>query len=217
MNKEYKGNTIGFKIPMFILVIGYLIYFIYTFITKDYNFNDKFNKINLVLIFISVFLLGCSAITNSRRTIFYTICNYIVVFVLIGTSIYSVLPKDNKNKNKIETMICTGSTESSDNTTVEVSYSNNKINKLSYTYIFDLKNKTGAENLVNRFDKQFANFNSIYSEIEISDKVTVKLTFNLENVSMDTVKSIDENITNDYNELKEKQLNGLTCEQKNVD
>ena len=114
-------------------------------------------------------------------------------------------------------MICTGSTESSDNTTVEVSYSNNKINKLSYTYIFDLKNKTGAENLVNRFDKQFADFTSIYSEIEISDKVTVKLTFNLENVSMDTVKSIDENITDDFNELKEKQLNNLTCEQKNVD
>ena len=34
---------------------------------------------------------------------------------------------------------------------------------------------------------------------------------------METVKEIDGNITNDYNELKEKQLNDLTCEIKNVD
>ena len=216
MKREYKGNTIGYKIPMFILVIGYLIYFIYTFITKDYDFNDKFNKINLVLIFVSVFLLGCSAITTSRRTLIYTISNYIIVFILIGTSIYNIIPKKDKNNsiNKEETLICNGKTDTSDNTTIEVTYEGNKIKKLVYTYLFNIKNKTGAENLVNRFDKAFASFTNIYSEIEISDNVTVRFTYNLENVSIDTVKEINNDITDSYDELKKNTLDNLSCKIK---
>lgn len=214
MKKELKGkNTIGLKIPMFILVIGYLIYFIYTFITKDYNFDDNFNKINLVLIFVSVFLLGCSAITTSKITFIYTLANYIIVFILISTSIYSVLPtKDKKaNEKKEEIVICEGKTESSDNTKIEVTHTNDKVNKIIYTYVFDLKNKTGAENLVNRFDKSYLDFTNIYSEIEINDKVTVNLYYNLDNVSMDVINNIDSEITDSYSKLKENTLKNLTC------
>ena len=176
---------------------------------KIFSFISWRNYPSSILIFHSYIII--------RTSIFYTICNYIVVFILIGTSIYSVLPKNSKDNNKKELITCTGKTESSDNTKVEILNKKGNIEKISYTYVFDIKNKTGAENLVNRFDKSYADFTSIYSEIEISDKVTVKLTYNLDKVDMETVKEIDGNITNDYNELKEKQLNDLTCEIKNVD
>lgn len=208
-----------YKIPMLILIISYLIYFIYEYISKDYDINKKENIINIGLIFLSIFLLGLAIVTNNKISLVFTVTNYVVILFLIVPIVLAVLPKREKNStaSKIvedEKITCTGSTDTSDETQIDIDYNGDRINKIVYTYIFNIDKKDGAENLVNRFDKKYNDIDNIYSEITISDNVVVTFTYKLENVDQNKLKEIDEDIETSFKKLKETQLNNLTCKNR---
>ena len=208
-----------YKIPMLILIISYLIYFIYEYISKDYDINKKENIINIGLIFLSIFLLGLAIVTNNKISLVFTVTNYVVILFLIVPIVLAVLPKHEKNStaSKIvedEKITCTGSTDTSDETQIDIDYNGDRINKIVYTYIFNIDKKDGAENLVNRFDKKYNDIDNIYSEITISDNVVVTFTYKLENVDQNKLKEIDEDIETSFKKLKETQLNNLTCKNR---
>ena len=209
--KEKKQvKTLRYKLPMFLLVIGYMIYFIYEIFTKDFSLDYDNDKIKLILLFIIVFIMGCSAIL----AIFFSITNIILVVVALLINFNVKIPNfKTSDTKKSGNIICTGKTDTSDNTTVEIEYDNDTINKIVYKYIFNLDNKTGAENLVNHFDKNYSEINAIYSEITYKDNVEVKFTYNIDKIDKDTLKSLDE-ITDSYKEFKEKELNKLQCKNR---
>lgn len=208
-----------YKIPMLILIISYLIYFIYEYISKDYDINKKENIINIGLIFLSIFLLGLSIVTNNKISLVFTFTNYIVILFLIVPSILTILPKFEKSTtvNKIiedEKITCTGITDTSDDPKIDIDYNEDQIKKIVYTYTFNINKKDGAENLVNRFDRKYSEIDNIYSEITISDNVIVTFTYKLENVDQDKLKELDEDIETSFKKYKEKELNNLTCKNR---
>jgi uncharacterized alkaline shock family protein YloU len=165
--------------------------------------------------FLSVFLLGCSCITNNKTSVFFTFANYIVLFILIIPFIIDLLPEklkvvESKTDDKIT---CTGHSELSDNTTINIDYKKDKIKKIVYIYTYDVENTLGAENQVNRFDKMYLDFDNIYSEIDVSDKVVVTLTYDLEHVDMESLKEVDDTITDSYKKFK-KQISGYKCNKR---
>lgn len=203
-----------FKIPMFILTIGYLTFFIYQYIKNGFEFNNIGNIIKIILVFLSVIFLGCATITTNKRAIIFTSLNYITLLILIIPIIVKVIPKTDdykEEKTSKENITCDGKSDISDNTKVEISKKGNEIQRIVYTYTFDIKDQTEAENVFNRFDKQFNSINNIYSEITISDNVIVTFTYNLENVKLEDVKAIDDSITTSYKDFKDKQLSGFSC------
>lgn len=208
-----------YKIPMLILIISYLIYFIYEYISKDYDINKKENIINIVLIFLSIFLLGLAIVTNNKISLIFTFTNYIVILFLIVPTILTILPKFEKSTtvNKIiedEKITCTGITDTSNETKIDIDYNENQIKKIVYTYTFNIDKKDGAENLVNRFDRKYSEIDNIYSEITISDNVIVTFTYKLENVDQDKLKELDEDIETSFKKFKENELNNLTCKNR---
>ena len=213
VNKK-NNNLLKYKIPMFILVIGSIAFFIYQIFTKDFDINKDLNLVKIILIFISVFFLGCSAITSNKMSKFFTLSNYVIVLLLVVSILPNIIPKDIKLTStniKTESMICKGATNTSDNTIINIDYTKDNINKIVYTYTFDINSKTGAENLVNHFDKKYQEIDNIYSEITISDNVTVTLTYNLDNVDKDKLSNIDDTIPTSVKELKKDTLNSMTC------
>ncbi len=202
-----------FKIPMFILTIVYLTVFIYNFIKNGYEFDTFNNILKVILIFVGIILLGLSTITMGRKSIIFAIGNYIVIFILIIPSIISVMPKpsDYENSNKIDNIVCSGSTDISNNSKIEITKKGNDIEKIVYIYTFDINDKAEAENVINRFDKQYTDINNIYSEITISNNVVVTFTYNMKNIDLNKLKEIDDTITTSYKDFKNKQLNNLTC------
>lgn len=213
-----KDKSLIYKLITFILVIMYFIYYIYQYITKDFDLNNKINFIRTIILFLSIFLLGCTSITKKRTSIVFSIITYIVLSILIIPNIYSLIPKiekkEKKSTNEKIKITCEGSTDTSDNTIINIDYTNDTINKVVYSYTYKLENKTGAENLVNRFDKMYAYVSNIYSEIEISDKVIVTFTYKFDDVNIDKIKEIDDSITTSYKEFKNNNLNNLTCKNR---
>lgn len=207
------------KIPMLILIMFYLIYFIYEYISKDYDLNKRENIINIVLIFTSIILLGLSIITSNKLTLVFTCTNYLVTILLFTPVILTSLPKLEKqvptSKNIEEKQItCSGSTDTSDITQIDVNYSEDKIKKIVYIYTFNIDKKDGAENLMNRFDRKYNEIDNIYSEITIGDKVTVTFTYKLENVDQNKLKEVDEEFEPSFKNFKEKELKNLTCKNR---
>lgn len=213
--KKVINFSLRYKLPMFIFVMGYIVLFIIQYITKDFDIHKTHNIVKVVLMFLSVFLLGCSCITNNKTSVFFTFTNYIVLFILIIPFIIDLLPEKLKVvESKIDDKItCTGHSELSDNTTINIDYKKDKIKKIVYIYTYDVENTLGAENQVNRFEKMYLDFDNIYSEIDVSDKVVVTLTYDLEHVDMDKLKDIDDTITDSYKKFK-KQLSGYKCSKR---
>ena len=210
--KKQTGSVI-FKIIMFILVFGYATFYIYQLYTDKIIINNDEN-IKIILLFISFFLMGCSLISKNKLSLFFSITNILLICCIILFN-YIKLPKINNSSKKIETgkITCTGKTDNSDNTTINLDYEKNKINKIEYIYIYSMEEKNGAENLVNHFDKQYSEINSIYSEITYTDKIEVKFTYNLNKLDKETIKSLD-NISDSYKEFKDKNLNNLECKNR---
>ena len=92
-------------------------------------------------------------------------------------------------------------------------FGNEKLKKIVYIYTYDIENTVGAENQVNRFEKLYEGYNNIYSEIDISDKVVVTLTYNLENINIDELHEIDDTITDSYKKFK-KQISSYKCNKR---
>ena len=210
--KKVINFSLRYKLPMFLFVMGYIVLFIIQYITKDFDINKTHNIIKVSLMFLSVFLLGCSCITNNKLSVFFTFTNYIVLFVLMIPFIIDLLPEklkvvESKTDDKIT---CTGQSDLSENTKINIDYKKDTIKRIVYIYTYDLENTTGAENQVNRFEKKYIDFDNIYSEIEVSDKVVVTLYYNLENTDMNKLKEVDDTITNSYKELK-KQIKSYKC------
>ncbi len=208
-----------YKIPMLILIICYLIYFVYEYISKDYDINKKENIINIVLIFLSIFLLGLAIVTNNKISLIFTITNYIVILFLIVPIVSTILPKFEKSSTVSKTIedekiTCTGITDTSDKTQIDIDYNKDQIKKIVYTYTFNIDKKDGAENLVNRFDKKYSEIDNIYSEITISDNVIVTFTYKLENIEQNKLKELDEDIETSLEKFKEKELNNLACKNR---
>lgn len=209
-----KDKSLLFKIVSIIFVLGYIVFFIYQFINTDFNFENNLYKI--VLLFILLLLFCCCLVTKNIISIMLGICSWIIILFLIFPNIQKLIPNPIKdstktNRNKIT---CNGSTDTSDKTIIDIDYTNDKIIKIIYTYTFDIEKKDGVQNLVNRFDKMYSDFASIYSEIEISDNVIVKITYKLDNVDIDKIKEIEETFTNSYKEFKKKNLNNFTCKNR---
>lgn len=219
-NKKNKTDyALVYKIIMYILVIGYIIFFIYQLLTKDFNIDKNINRLKIILLFLSIFILGCATITTKKASIALSITNYLVIIILILINFNLKLPNFRFDKEKTDNkkvsgkLECNGKTDTSDNTIINVYYTGNKIDKIVYTYIYDLKNQTGAENLSNHYDKKYADFANIYSEITISDDVQVKVSFNLDRVDIDKLKEIDKEHTVSFKELKDKELKNLSCKE----
>ena len=209
-----KKSYLKYKVPMFLLSIGYIVYFIYLFLTKDYDFNKTINIIKLVGLFLLVFILGLTSLTNSKLTIFFSIIGYLLITSLVILNLNIKIPKINNSKEAKTNsgkITCKGKTDTSDNTTIDIDYKKDKINTIIYTYRFDIKNKTGAENLVNHFDKSYIDYNNIYSEITISNDVEVKFYYNLDNIDINKIKEINDKITDSYKEFKKNELSSLEC------
>lgn len=212
-----KKNYILHKIPIFILTITYIIYFIIMFINKDFSLNNNKDLINIICLFVLVILLGIISITNSKLTVFISIVSYIIYILLIINNTNIKLPNINikkKTQEKEKSIICNGKTDISDNTIINITYKGDIISNITYTYKYDIKNKTGAENLVNHFDKLYSDYGNIYSEITISDDVIVNLYYNFKDINIDEIKKLDEKITNSYKELNEKELSKLECKNR---
>ena len=212
-------NSLKLKIPMFILVIGYISFFIYQIFTHDFDINKDGNILKVILIFISVFFLGCSSITSNKLSNFFTLSNYAILLLLVIPVLPNVIPKNIKLTHsttsiKEGNLVCSGSTDTSENTKIDVSYVKDNISKLVYTYTFDINNKKGAENLVNHFDKKFQEIDNIYSEITISDNVTVTFTYNLEDVDKTKLSEIDSEINTSLKQLKNAELKNMTCDNR---
>ncbi len=215
--------SLAAKLIMFILIIGYLAYFIYNYINTDFDWTNKINIFKVTLIFIIIIFLGIICLSNNKATLFFTIINYILICVLIVVSLIDILPKKEKPATKQTKkektidegqLICTGKTNTSDNTKIQVTYKEDEIKELIYTYEFDLKDKEKAQELVNNFDNKYKEFNTIYSEISINDKINIIFTYNIEDVEQQNLDKLD---IKSYKELKEKELDKLTCQKKELD
>lgn len=214
LHLNYKKSYLKHKIIMYLFSITYIVYFIYLFMTKDFDFKNQMDLIRFIGLFVLVFFNGLATLTNSKLTVFLSIIVYLLVIGLTITTLNIKVPKvKNKQSNNNETgnIICTGKTDTSDDTTIQVEYENDVINKIIYTYIFDKKNKTGAENLANHFDKSNSGNDNIYSEITISDKVEVKFYYILDNVDIKEIQKSNNKITSSYKEFKKNELNNMKC------
>lgn len=203
------------KSSIFIFTISFIIFFIKQFLNSDFNLNNTKDLINLICLFISIVLLGFVSITNSKLAIITSILSYILYVIIIVNNCNIKIPNININrKDKEQNVICNGQDENNNDITINFTYKKDKISKINYTYNYKLEDKTGAENLVNHFDKLYSEYNNIYSEITISDKVIVNLYYNFDNIDINKLKELDENITDSYKEFKDKTLNKLTCKNR---
>lgn len=209
-----KDNSLIFKIISIILVLGYIVFFIIQYITTNFDFNNNINKI--VLLFSLIFILCLCLVTKKKISIFFSILSWILVIILIFPNIYKIIPNPIKSteKNTLNKISCSGKTDTSDDTIIDIDYKNDKINKIIYTYTFDIDKKDGAQNLVNRFNNLYSDLINIYGEIEISDNVVVKITYKLENMDIDKIKEIDDNFTDSYKKFKKENLDSLTCKNR---
>ena len=213
MNDKKQTNTLIFKIPMFILVVAYLSLFIYQLFTKDFNIDNNDDKLKLILVLISVFIMGITSITKSKISILFSLLNsLLIIYLFLNNFNIKIIDYKTKDKNPNK-LTCNGKTETSDDTIIDIDYENDKITKIVYTYIFNSDTKDGAENLVNHFDKQYSETNSIYSEITIGDKIEVKFTYNINELDNETIKNID-NINTSYKKFKKEKLNNFECKNR---
>ena len=214
-NSIKKDYSLIFKIISIIFILGYISFFIFKYITTDFNLDKNFFK--TILFFILIIIFCCCLITKRKVSIFFSIISWLLILLLVFSNIEKLIPnpiKNENNKNELKKITCSGSTDTSDNTIIDIDYTNDKISKIIYTYTFDIDKQDGAQNLVNRFDKMYSDFVNIYSEIEISDNVVVKTTYKLNNVDIDKIKEIDEDFTNSYKEFKKKNLKDLACKNR---
>lgn len=213
MNDKKQTNTLIFKIPMFILVVAYLSLFIYQLFTKDFNIDNNDDKLKLILVLISVFIMGITSITKSKISILFSLLNsLLIIYLFLNNFNIKIIDYKTKDKNPNK-LTCNGKTETSDDTIIDIDYENDKITKIVYTYIFNSDTKDGAENLVNHFDKQYSETNSIYSEITIGDKIEVKFTYNINELDNETIKNIDD-INTSYKKFKKEKLNNFECKNR---
>ena len=221
MNKNENHQYLISKLCLIVLMVSYLAYFIYCYVTKDFDFNNKLNIFKLVLIFISLVTLGITLMTSNGICLFFSVLNYTLIVCLIGISVYEVFPtsrkekepKEEKEEIKEETVTsksisCHGKTEISD-------YTDDKIDKLIYTYTFTIEKEKDAQEIVKKFNDKYNSINEIYGEINIDDNVTVILNYNLKDINLDDHKDIIEEKLLSYNSLKETDLTNLTCEEQN--
>lgn len=207
-----KNKKILIKFIMYIITIAYMILFVYQYLNNGFEIDKNNNMLKVILLFIAFISCSISSITNSKATYIFAFINYITVIILFVLSISLYIPKDNKvpKEDKVKEIICTGKSTISDNSTIEITYQGDKINKLIYTHIFDKDDESGAKNLINKFDVQYKEFDTIYSEITISDNVIVKFTYNIEHISHE---NLDENITS-YKSLYNNELKNMTCKNR---
>lgn len=210
-----KDYSLVFKIISIVFLLGYICFFIFQYIFTDYNLNK--NILKIILFFILIIIFCCCLITKRKVSIFFSIVSWLLILFLVFPNIEKLIPnpiKNENNKNKLNKITCNGSTDTSDNTIIDINYTNDKISKIIYTYTFDIDKKDGAKNLANRFNKLYSDFVNIYSEIEISDNVVVRTTYKLNNLDINKIKDIDKDFTDSYKEFKKKYLKFFTCKNR---
>jgi len=178
---------------------------------KGYN-NDI---LQISLLFIGIITCSLGAITNSKITYVFIFSNYIIFLILFILIAIPYLPKNiisKEDTNLIPTeLICTGESDISNDTKIEITYVDDDIKKLAYTYTFSKDNQDGAKNLINKFDMQYKNYNTIYSELTINNNnITVKFTYDLENIDKD---DLDKNLVS-FKNLNDKELKKMTCKNR---
>lgn len=203
-----KNSKLALKIIMFIIIIIYMILFV---LFKGYN-NDI---LQISLLFIGIITCSLGAITNSKITYVFIFSNYIIFLILFILIAIPYLPKNiisKEDTNLIPTeLICTGESDISNDTKIEITYVDDDIKNLAYTYTFSKDNQDGAKNLINKFDMQYKNYNTIYSELTINNNnITVKFTYDLENIDK---ADLDKNLVS-FKNLNDKELKKMTCKNR---
>lgn len=212
------------KIIMILLIMASIAYFLYTYLTTNFSLDNKLNLFNLIFIFIMVIVLGITLLSNNLISIFFMTINYCLIICFIIINLYSFLPQkkvvQNKKEDITSKITCTGITNISNNTTIDIDYQNDNIELIKYIYTFELKDQVKAEEYINNFDLTYKDLNNIYSEISINDKIIVTLTYRFLNSDIEKFKNIskasyikDNNVS--YQLFKEKELNNLTCKNRN--
>ncbi len=200
------------KLILYLLVIGYLIYFVYDYLTGNFDWENKVNIFKVVILLISIFILGIVTVTNKSIALFFSITDYILILCLIGltvTSLISPTKKDEKEqKEEKHNLICTGRTENSAQTTIEVEYTNDTINLLKYTYLIDVDEQSHAEKLKEDFDKQYQDEENIYSEINISNDIILSFTYDMDKVNK---KKINDEKLLSFTKLNDQELSNMEC------
>lgn len=212
------------KIIMILLIMTSIVYFLYTYLTTNFSLDNKLNLFNLIFIFIMLIVLGITLLSNNLISIFFMTINYCLIICFIIINLYSFVPQkkvvQNKKEDITSKITCTGITNISNNTTIDIDYQNDNIELIKYIYTFELKDQVKAEEYINNFDLTYKDLNNIYSEISINDKIIVTLTYRFLNSDIEKFKNIskasyikDNNVS--YQLFKEKELNNLTCKNRN--
>ena len=209
-----KKNDLISKICLFVLIISYFIYFIYSYITTDYDFNNKVNLFKLMLFFVALLGLGLTIVTNKSVSLFFNIFDFIIILFLIGLTIMDFIPKEEKEESKEtskEVAIKRSITCSYDNTKIDVTYTNNNINNIIYTYTYPLGQEDKLNNEVLAFNEKYQDTEAIYGEININDDITLTYTYNIDDIDINKYKDIIDNKLLYYDKLHDEELYQMTC------
>ena len=188
-----------FKVILIILEMFLVGFSIYNMISTDYDFNNKFNLISIITLFVSLLFLIISCISNSNLSIGTMIITIIFLITSLVASFYKPKIAEQVIVNKNE-KTCT-----KDTTTIYVKYNDSNIEQIKYTYIYT--NKDDANNTVNHFDNKYKEIDNVYSEISYGNENIV--TFNY--IITDSNKDILEKKYTDYNLFKDEELKGFEC------
>lgn len=197
-----KKTSIILKLFILFITILYMSYFIYTILNNDFKV-DNILIIKSSLIILNILILLITLISKYAGKI-TSILNIIIIIVLIGIDIYPLV--NIKKEDNQKEITCTN-----DDISVKVLYKKNKVNKIIYTYTFDNDDMDGAQNFVNKFDTQYAAFDSIYSEIIFGDNITINLTYDIDKTDMDKLNEIYDYDLSNLDELKSNELNNYIC------
>lgn len=218
--KHIDKKELIMKLILFFLVIGYLIYFIYEYLNVGFDFSTKANLFKLTLLFISIFLLCLVSVTNKTAALFFSIINYILILFLIGLDLITLIPKpkeeekpkeEPEEKEELVELVCTGRTDISSDTIIEVNYTGDVVNKIIYTYTFEGDELEVIEKEKDNFDKTYENINGISSGTSISDKGILTFTFDMDEIDKDKLPE-DKKYLQSFKELNEKDLANLDCQ-----
>lgn len=197
-----KKTSIILKLFILFITILYMSYFIYTILNNDFKV-DNILIIKSSLIILNILILLITLISKYAGKI-TSILNIIIIIVLIGIDIYPLV--NIKKEDNQKEITCTN-----DDISVKVLYKKNKVNKIIYTYTFDNDDMDGAQNFVNKFDTQYAAFDSIYSEIIFGDNITINLTYDIDKTDMDKLNEIYDYDLSNLDDLKSSELNNYIC------
>lgn len=198
-----KKTSIILKIFILIITLSYMAYFIYDILNSEFILNNTlYIKTGLVLF--NMFILIITLVSNNIGKI-TSVFNILIVLALIIIDFYPT--SSDKKVVTQEHLLCTN-----DDISVNVFYTENKVNKIIYTHIFD--DNDGAQNFVNKFDNQYLSFDSIYSEIIFGDNIEINLTYDLDNTDMNKLNEMYTYDLSNLKELKSNELDNYTCKRQ---